>query len=141
MNIACTAMFANGLLYHQKQHNVTTSNTRESGTKWCAVWIASMVNLKAMVIYFFVTIMGAIGTRATTSVPTEKGKTMTKWKICVLQLAVFVLILQGISSIWELVDVATYGESQKSAVDAIAAVFMTDWIYAKIWRKDNGESI
>ena len=35
-----------------------------------------MGNLKAMVIYFFVTIMGAIGTKATTSVPTEKGKAM-----------------------------------------------------------------
>ena len=62
-----------------------------------------------------------------------------KWKRDVLRFVVWLLILQGISSVWEFVDVATYGESQKSAVDAIAAMFMTDWIYGKIWRKDNDQ--
>ena len=63
---------------------------------------------------------------------------MDKMKRGFLQFAVFMLILQGISSIWEFIDVATYGECQKSAADAIAAVFMTDWIYGKIWRKADG---
>lgn len=67
----------------------------------------------------------------------EKGKTMAKWKLHLLQFVVWLLILQGISSIWEFLDVAMYGESQRSAVDALAAIFMTDWIHSKIWRKDN----
>ena len=62
---------------------------------------------------------------------------MANWKLHILQVVVFMLILQGISSIWEFIDVATYGESQRSAADAIAALFMSDWIYSKIWRKDN----
>jgi hypothetical protein len=76
-------------------------------------------------------------TGLTTSAHTEKGKIMDKWKLHLLQFVVCLLILQGISSLWEFIDVATYGESQKSAADAIAAVFMTDWILCKIWRKDN----
>ena len=62
---------------------------------------------------------------------------MAKWKLNLLQLVVGLLILQGIAYLWEFIDVATYGESQKSAADAIAAVFMTDWICKKIWGKDN----
>ena len=62
---------------------------------------------------------------------------MNKIKLGFLQFAVFMLILQGISSIWEFIDVAMYGETQRSAADAIAAVFMTDWIASKIWRKAN----
>ena len=73
----------------------------------------------------------------TISVPTEKGKTMAKWKLHLLMAVVWLLILQGISSIWELIDVATYGESQKSAADAIAAIFMTEWICNRIWRNIN----
>ena len=62
---------------------------------------------------------------------------MAKWKLHLLQCVVWFLILVGISSIWEFTDVAIYGESQRSVVDALAAVFMTDWIHSKIWRKDN----
>lgn len=51
----------------------------------------------------------------------------------VLRFIVFLLLLQGISSIWEFVDVATYGESQKSAMDALAAAFMANWLDSKIW--------
>jgi hypothetical protein len=66
---------------------------------------------------------------------TEKGKTMDNWKRKILRFAVWLLILQGISSLWKFADVAIYGESQRSAVDAIAAVFMTDWLDSKIWGK------
>ena len=62
---------------------------------------------------------------------------MANWKLHLLRFAVCMLILQGISSLWEFIDVATYGESQRSAADAIAAVVMTDWICRKIWGKDN----
>lgn len=64
---------------------------------------------------------------------------MDNWKLHLLKCVVFLLILQGISSLWEFADVATYGESQRSAVDALAALFMTEWIHSKIWRKDNGD--
>lgn len=59
---------------------------------------------------------------------------MNNWKAKILQAVVWLLILQGISSLWYFVDVATYGESQKSAADAIAAMFMTEWIHTRIWR-------
>lgn len=59
---------------------------------------------------------------------------MNNWKAKILQAVVWLLILQGISSLWHFVDVATYGESQKSAADAIAAMFMTEWIHTRIWR-------
>lgn len=55
------------------------------------------------------------------------------WKQIVLRLVVFSLILEGISSIWRFVDVAMFGESQRSAVDALAAVFMANWLDNKIW--------
>lgn len=56
-----------------------------------------------------------------------------KWKRDVLRFLVWLLILQGISSVWEFTDVAMYGESQRSAVDALAAVFMTNWLDNRIW--------
>lgn len=62
---------------------------------------------------------------------------MTKMKRGFLRFAVFMLILAGICEIWEFTDVATYGYSQKSAADALMAVFLTDWLDTKIWRKDN----
>ena len=64
---------------------------------------------------------------------------MAKWKLHLLQFVVWMLILEGISSIWRFTDVAIYGESQRSAVDALAAMFMTDWIYSKIWRAEDGK--
>lgn len=64
---------------------------------------------------------------------------MAKWKQTVLQIVVWLLILEGISSIWEFVDVAAYGESQRSAMDALAAMFMTDWVHSKIWRAEDGK--
>lgn len=59
------------------------------------------------------------------------------WKRKVLQCVVWLLILQGISSLWTFTDVAMFGESQKSAVDAIAAMFMTDWIHSKVFGRTN----
>ena len=64
---------------------------------------------------------------------------MAKWKLHLLQFVVWMLIMAGISSIWRFTDVAMYGESQRSAVDALASVFMTDWIYSKIWRAEDGK--
>lgn len=64
---------------------------------------------------------------------------MARWKFQLLQIVVWLLILQGISTLWEFIDVAAYGESQKSAVDALAAMFMTDWIHSKIWRAEDGK--
>ena len=64
---------------------------------------------------------------------------MAKWKQTCLQIAVWLLIMEGISSIWEFVDVATYGESQRSAMDALAVMFMTDWVTSKIWRAEDGK--
>ena len=51
----------------------------------------------------------------------------------VIRIIVFLLILQGISSLWEFIDIGTYGYSQKSAADALATVFMTSWLDTKIW--------
>lgn len=62
---------------------------------------------------------------------------MAKWKFQLLQLVVWLLILQGISSLWKFIDVAAYGESQRSAADALAAMFMTYWIHGKIWRAED----
>jgi hypothetical protein len=62
---------------------------------------------------------------------------MTKWKLHLIQVVVWLLIFQGIASIWEYTDILVYGESQRSAVDAIAAIFMTEWLHNKIWRTDN----
>jgi hypothetical protein len=62
---------------------------------------------------------------------------MTKWKLHLIQVIVWLLIFQGIASIWEFTDILAYGESQRSAVDAIATIFMTEWLYNKIWRRDN----
>lgn len=58
---------------------------------------------------------------------------MNNWKLRLLQAVVWLLVLQGISSLWYFIDVATYGESQKSAADAIAAIFMAEWIHHRIW--------
>ncbi len=63
---------------------------------------------------------------------------MDKLKRAFLHFVVWMLILTGISELWEFVDVAMYGYSQWSAADTIAAVFMTDWIWSKIWRTGNG---
>lgn len=65
---------------------------------------------------------------------------MTKTVQTILRIVVWVLVLEGISSIWEFVDVAMFGESQRSAVDALAAIFMTNWIDNKIWRNDHGQT-
>jgi hypothetical protein len=62
---------------------------------------------------------------------------MTKWKLHLIQVIVWLLIFQGIASIWEYTDILVYGESQRSAVDAIATIFITEWLHNKIWRKDN----
>ena len=59
---------------------------------------------------------------------------MTKWRLHLIQFVVWLLIFQGIASIWEYTDILAYGESQRSAVDAIAAIFMTEWLHNKIWR-------
>lgn len=55
------------------------------------------------------------------------------WKRSILRFVVGLLILEGISSIWRFTDVAMFGESQMSAVDAIATVLMTFWIDNRIW--------
>ena len=54
----------------------------------------------------------------------------------VIRIIVFALILQGISSFWEFLDIAAFGYSQRSAADAMAAVLMTSWLDTKIW-EDN----
>ena len=59
---------------------------------------------------------------------------MNNWKLKLFQAVVWLLILQGISSLWYFIDVATYGESQKSAADAIAAIFMAECIHNWVWR-------
>ena len=64
---------------------------------------------------------------------------MAKWKLHLLQFVVGMLIMAGITAIWRFADVAMYGESQRSAVDALAAVFMTEWICSKIWRAEDGK--
>lgn len=51
----------------------------------------------------------------------------------VIRIIVCFLIIAGISSLWEFIDVATYGYSQRSAADAMAAAFMTFWLDTKIW--------
>lgn len=64
---------------------------------------------------------------------------MADWKRKAIRVLVYLLVLAGISAVWAFVDVATYGESQRSAVDAFAAVFMTNWIDNRIWGgADNG---
>ena len=62
---------------------------------------------------------------------------MNNLKRSLLHFVVWMLIMIGISELWEFTDVAIYGYSQGSAVDALMAMFMTDWITSKIWRKDN----
>ena len=64
---------------------------------------------------------------------------MADWKRKAIRFVVYFIILAGISAIWKFIDVATYGESQRSAADAIAAVIMTNCIDTKIWGgTDNG---
>lgn len=54
-----------------------------------------------------------------------------------LRFAVWMLILAGICEMWKFTEVAMYGYSQSSIVDAIMAFFLNDWIDRKIWGKDN----
>ena len=64
---------------------------------------------------------------------------MADWKRKAIRFLVYFIILAGISAIWEFLDVVAYGESQRSAADAIAAVIMTNCIDTKIWGgTDNG---
>ena len=60
---------------------------------------------------------------------------MDKLKRYFLQIVVWILISIAISELWEFIEIAMYGESQPSIVDAIMSFFMTDWIHSKIWRK------
>lgn len=53
-----------------------------------------------------------------------------KW---VIRFIVYVLILVGICTTWETVDVAMYGYSQHSLMDAIAATIMALCLDTKIW--------
>lgn len=59
---------------------------------------------------------------------------MRDWKRNLLRSAVWMLILTGISELWKITDMAMYGYSQRSAVDALMAIFLTDWIDSRIWR-------
>lgn len=56
-----------------------------------------------------------------------------------LRFIAFMLILAGISAVWEFVDVATYGFSQRSAADAIAAAIIATRLEERVYgeRKDN----
>lgn len=58
-----------------------------------------------------------------------------KW---VIRFIVYVLIIAGICTIWELADVAMYGYSQHSVADMIAAVIITNCLDTKIWRATDG---
>lgn len=51
----------------------------------------------------------------------------------IIRFVVYVLILAGICTIWELADIAMYGDSQDSVADTIAAVIMTNCLDTKIW--------
>lgn len=57
-----------------------------------------------------------------------------KW---VIRFLAYVLILVGICTIWEIADVAMYGNSQHSAADAIAAVIIANCLDTKIWRTNH----
>ena len=58
---------------------------------------------------------------------------MADWKRKAIRFLAYFLVLAGISAVWEFIDVVTYGESQRSAADAIAAVIMTNCIDNWIW--------
>ena len=62
---------------------------------------------------------------------------MADLKRNIIRVLVYFLVLAGISAIWEFIDVATYGESQRSAADAIAAVIMANCIDNWIWGGTN----
>lgn len=51
----------------------------------------------------------------------------------IIRFVAYVLILVGICTIWEMADIAMYGESQHSVADAIAAAIMTNCLVTKIW--------
>lgn len=56
-----------------------------------------------------------------------------------LRIITYILILAGISAVWEFVDVATYGFTQRSAADAIAAAIIAMQLEERVYgeRKDN----
>lgn len=62
---------------------------------------------------------------------------MAELKRSVIRFCVFLLILEGVTSVWEFIDIMTYGESQQSAADAIAAIIMTNCIHRRIWRRND----
>lgn len=51
----------------------------------------------------------------------------------IFRFVIFLLILEGISEIWEFIDIGTYGYSQRSAADAIATVFIANWFDNKLF--------
>ena len=59
---------------------------------------------------------------------------MEKLKRGLFRAVVWILISIAICELWEFIEIAMYGESQSSIVDAIMSLFMTDWIHSKIWR-------
>ncbi len=50
-----------------------------------------------------------------------------------LRFAVWCLILVAVSEVWEYIDVQNYGYSQKSIMDGIATIFITNWIDEKVF--------
>ena len=72
-------------------------------------------------------------TTAPTAVQRWMVMGMDKLKHDFLRFVVWMLITIGISELWKFTDVAMYGYSQRSATDALMAVFLTNWIDSKIW--------
>lgn len=53
-----------------------------------------------------------------------------------IRAAVFILIFEGLRSIWDFAEVAMYGYSQASVVDSVANLFITNRLDTIIWDKE-----
>lgn len=51
----------------------------------------------------------------------------------IFRFIVFLLILEGISALWKYIDIGTYGYSQRSAADALAAILIANWFDNKLF--------
>ena len=63
---------------------------------------------------------------------------MAELKQGIFSYFVFLLILEGMSSVWEFIDIVSYGESQRSIADLVAAIFITSCI-VKRYRSVNDD--
>lgn len=53
----------------------------------------------------------------------------------IIRFVVFLLILEGMRSLWNFTEVCLYGYSQQSIVDAIANIALTSWLDKAIWER------